>query len=275
MDPVIARKLARTANPYPSVVFLAPEAAAAYAAAGLPQGRAGYFAGRAAPMGAVTAEVVIATFYSFQPDLIRTCIPAAWSAASPEVILGHRLISVDAALRRLLGDEVVTGPEIKEAERLARTAAEACQPEGRALFAGPGQRRVPGEPHLSLWHSLTLLREHRGDGHLIALQAAGYSGCDAMVMTKAMGDASAAFVATRSWSAAQWAASADSLRARGLIDGDGLATEAGSAHREAVERQTDLLALAPLAALGEEGCLRLRELIRPMSVAIAGQLLPR
>ena len=123
MDPVIARKVARTANPYPSVVFLAPEAAAAYAAAGLPPGRAGCFAGRAAPMGAVTAEVVIATFYSFQPELIRSCIPAAWSAASPEVILGHRLSSVDAALRRILGDGVVTGPEIKEADRLARAAA--------------------------------------------------------------------------------------------------------------------------------------------------------
>jgi len=100
------------------------------------------------------------------------------------------------------------------------------------------------------------------------------SGCDAMVMTKAMGGAPAAFVATRAWSAEQWAASADSLRARGLIDGDGAATEAGRAHREAVERQTDLLALAPLEALGEEGCLRVRELVRPMSVAIAGQLLP-
>jgi hypothetical protein len=39
--------------------------------------------------------------------------------------------------------------------------------------------------------------------------------------------------------------------------------------------QTDLLALAPLEAPGEEGRLRLRELIRPMSVAIAGHLLPR
>jgi Helix-turn-helix family len=59
------------------------------------------------------------------------------------------------------------------------------------------------------------------------------------------------------------------------LAGDGAATEAGRAHREAVERQTDLLALTPLEALGEEGCLRLRELIRPMSAAIASLLLPR
>jgi hypothetical protein len=193
MDPVIARKLARTANPYPSVVFLAPEAAAAYAAAGLRPGRTGYFAGRAAPMGAVTAEVVIATFYSFQPDLIRSCIPAAWSAASPEVILGHRLLSVDAALRRILGDEVVSGPAIKEAARLARVAAEACMPEGRALFAGT--RRCPGP-------------------------------------ASPPGPVALADAAARA-------------------------------------------PLAPLEALGEEGCLRLRELIRPMSAAIASQLLPR
>jgi hypothetical protein len=96
-----------------------------------------------------------------------------------------------------------------------------------------------------------------------------------MVMTQAMGDAPAAFVASRAWSAGQWAESVDRLRARGMVDAEGIATEAGRAHREAVERQTDLLALAPLEALGEEGCLRLRELIRPMSVSIAGHLFPR
>ena len=122
----------------------------------------------------------------------------------------------------------MTSPEIKEADRLARAAADACQPEGRALFAGHASLPWPGEPHLDLWHSLTLLREHRGDGHLIALQVAGYSGCDAMVTTQAMGDAPAAFVATRAWSAEQWAELADGLRARGLIDGDGVVTEAGA-----------------------------------------------
>jgi glutamate-1-semialdehyde aminotransferase len=59
-------------------------------------------------------------------------------------------------------------------------------------------------------------------------------------------------------------------------------TGAGSARGTAVTRAAGILAafdaqapLAPLEALGEEGCLRLRELIRPMSVAIAGHLFPR
>jgi hypothetical protein len=275
VDPLIARKLARTVNPYPSAIFLAPEAAAAYAAAGLPAGPMGYFAGRAAPMGPVPAEVVIATFYNFQPALIRSCIPAAWEFATPAVLLEHRLVAVDAVLRRMLGDDVIGGPEVAAAARLARTAARACEPDGRALYAGHASLPWPGEPHLVLWHALTLLREHRGDGHVIALQAAGYSGCEALVMHQAIGELPAAFAGTRAWSAEQWAAAAESLRSRGLIDADGVATEAGRAHREAVEQQTDRLALGPLEALGEPGCLRLRELIRPMSVTIAASIYPR
>lgn len=272
VDPVIARKVNRTANPYASVIFLAAEADAAYAAAGLPRGPMGYFAGRAAPMGPVPAEVVIATFYNFQPDLVRSCIPAAWSYADPVTILAHRLPAVDAALRRILGDAAVSGPEVAEAAALARIAAEACQPEGRALFAGHASLPWPVEPHLALWHALTLLREHRGDGHLMALQAAGYSGCEALVMHAAIGEVSASLVATRAWSPQQWQEAVDSLRGRGLLDADGAATEAGRAHREAVEHQTDLLSIAPLEALGEMGALRLRESIRPMSIAIAADI---
>ena len=235
----------------------------------------GYFAGRAAPMGAVPAEVVIATFYNFQPDLVRSCIPAAWSFTTPAALLGHRLAATDSALRRVLGDDVITGPEVAEAAELATIAAHACQPEGRALFAGHASLPWPAEPHLALWHALTLLREHRGDGHLMALQLAGYSGCEALLMHVAVGGVPREFVASRAWSAGQWAAAADSLRARGLIDAAEVATEAGLAHREAVEQHTDQLALAPLAALGEDGCLRLRELVRPWSVAIAADIYPQ
>lgn len=275
VDPVIARKLARTVNPYPSIIFLAGEAATAAATAGLPRGPMGYFAGRAAPMGPVPAEVVIATFYNFQPELVRSCIPAAWSFTAPAALLEHRLAATDAALRRVLGDEVIGGPAVAEAARLATIAAQACEPEGRALFAGHAALPWPAEPHLALWHALTLLREHRGDGHLMALQLAGYSGCEALLMHVAVGGVPREFVATRAWSAEQWAAAADGLRSRGLIDADEVATESGRAHRETVEEHTDQLALAPLAALGEDGCLRLRELVRPWSVAISADIYPQ
>jgi len=62
-----------------------------------------YFAGRAAPMGAVGAGVVAATFYNFNPDLVARFIPRAWDLAGPAAIVEARFAAVDAATVRLLG----------------------------------------------------------------------------------------------------------------------------------------------------------------------------
>ena len=76
MDPTIARRTWRTLEPLHGMIYFSSEAAAAFDALGL-VGRMGYFGSRAAPMGAVPAEVVIATFYNFRPELVRASIPAA------------------------------------------------------------------------------------------------------------------------------------------------------------------------------------------------------
>ena len=66
-DPDVARRTHRTLEPFHGMIYFAPEAAEEYEALGI-AGRDGYFASRAAPMGRVPAEVVIATFYNFNPD---------------------------------------------------------------------------------------------------------------------------------------------------------------------------------------------------------------
>jgi hypothetical protein len=104
-DAVVARKTWRTLEPIHGLIYFAPEAADHYAAIGI-DGRAGYFASRAAAMGPVAAEVVIATFFNFNPGLVRAAIPAAWTTGSTDEILGARLEAADAALRRALGDVV-------------------------------------------------------------------------------------------------------------------------------------------------------------------------
>ena len=73
MEPVTARKMWRTLEPYHGMVYFAPEATAAYEALGV-MGFDGYFASRAAPMGAVPAEVVIATFFNFDHDTVRAAL---------------------------------------------------------------------------------------------------------------------------------------------------------------------------------------------------------
>jgi hypothetical protein len=268
LESTLARKMWRTMEPFHGFVYFIDEAAAAYAEAGLAPGRMGYFASRSAPMGPVPAEVVIATFFNFHPALVRDCIPEAWRLATPTRVLDARLSAVDAGLRRILGDEAA-GAEMKEAAGIARAAAEVCQPEGRPLFAGHASLGWPDEPHLVLWHAVTLLREYRGDGHIAAMVAEGVGGCEALVIHGATGDVpNAVLQSSRAWPDDEWAAAVDELRARGWLDATGALTDAGRVHRQWVEERTDALAMAPWHAVGQDQADRLRALVRPWSKAI-------
>lgn len=271
MEPTIARRTWRTVEPIHGMIYFSPEAAAEYEALGL-TGRLGYFASRAAPMGTVPAEVVIATFYNFRPALVRASIPEAWLLATRDQILDARVRGADAALRRSLPD-AIGSPEIAEAATLARRAAMiACEHlDGRPLFAGHASLPWPDETHLVLWHAQTLLREFRGDGHIAALVTAGLSGLEAAITHVATGEVpSAVLVSTRAWPEDEWRAGVEALRARGILEGgDELAlTETGRIQRQWIEDATDAAAVVAYETLGEDGCARLRALARPWSKAI-------
>jgi hypothetical protein len=271
VEPIVARKTWRTLEPLHGVIYFAPESAERYAALGV-DGQAAYFASRSAAMGPVGADVVIATFFNFNPDLVRRAIPAVWRTAAPDKILEARLEAADTVLRRVLGDAVAS-PEMSRAAELARVAAgAACEHvEGRPLFAGHAGLDWPDEAHLVLWHAQTLLREYRGDGHVAVLTASGLTGLEALVVHAATGDVPAeALKATRAWNDEQWAAGVESVRSRGwLVDGDELRlSAAGAAHRQEVEDSTDRLAVDAYRALGEDACAELRGLTRPFSQAV-------
>src|SRR3954467_674284 len=106
MDPMIARRTWRTLEPVHGMIYFAPESAASYEAIGLRGNRMGYFASRSAAMGAVPAEVVIATFFNFCPEVVSASIPAAWAVAPPAKVIEARFAAADAALRRALGGEL-------------------------------------------------------------------------------------------------------------------------------------------------------------------------
>ncbi|HEX6510212.1 MAG TPA: hypothetical protein VF221_21485 [Chloroflexota bacterium] len=274
---MIARKTWRSVEPVHAMIYFAPEAAERYVALGL-KSEMGYFASRSAPMGPVGAEVVVATFFNFNPDLVRSAIPAAWETATCGQVLEARLAGADAALRRVLGD-AVDSAEMARAAELARIAAEAAgeRAEGRPLFAGHSELPWPTEPHLVLWQAQTLLREYRGDGHIAILTGAGLIGIEALVVHAATGEVpTEALRSTRSWSHQQWNEGVEAVRSRGwLAAGAELSLSgAGRAHRQQVEDATDQLALHPYAALGDERCSELRALARPLSRTIvsAGML---
>ncbi|WP_034272201.1 SCO6745 family protein [Haloechinothrix halophila] len=262
----LAAKCHRALDPLHSLIYFAPEADEKLAGIGLKPGRMTYFASRSAPMGPVGAGVVTATFYNFNPDLVARHIPKAWGLASPDTILATRLDVVDATLRRLLGD-AVDSPEVAEAAELAREATAGCAPHGRPLYAAHAELDWPEQPHLALWHGITLLREFRGDGHIAALTTQGVDGLAALITHSASGKGftETAAKATRGWSDEQWAAGVERLREQGILDGNGELTADGVALRERVEAATDAAATAPYIHLGEEKCLRLREIGKSLS----------
>lgn len=271
MDPTTARRMHRTLEPYHGMIYFVPEGPDAYERLGLSGRRMGYFASRAAALGAVPAEVVIATFFNFSPALVRRSIPEAWRRADPAEVLDARLAAADAALRRMLGD-AVTSPEMAEAAELARDATRGCRPEGRPLYAAHAALEWPRAPHLVLWHAQTLLREFRGDGHIAALVAEGVTGPEALVVHDATGDLpSGVLQASRAWSDDEWAAAVGWVRARGWLDADGSLTAEGRESRQWVEDRTDELMLPCWDRLGDAGCARLRELARPFSRTITDQ----
>ncbi len=262
------RRLWHLLEPVHALVYFAPEPKAAYAEVGLKGGWMGYFASRSAAMGPVPASVVTATFYSFHRDMVKRSIPDAWSFASPADVVAARLTGVERALRRVLGD-AVDGEHVRRASGLAARALDACDVAGRPLFAAHVALPEPAEPHLALWHRLTCLREHRGDGHVATLLSAGLDGCEANVLQTAAGRLTAQMQQDfRGWSPVEWGAATNRLTDDGFLDAHGALSDDGAALLADVERRTDLLAAPPYERLGDDGRAALAEALRPLAAAV-------
>jgi hypothetical protein len=269
----VARRMWLSMEPYHALVYFAPEARHEMDEVGMKGFWMGYFASRAAAMGAASAPVVTATFFNFNPHMVERAIPDAWSLALPTELIAARLLAADRALRRVCGDELITSPAVAEAAELATRAAEVCgrMPEGRPLGAAHAGVALADDPHLVLWQAATALREWRGDGHIAALVDAGVGAPACHVLLAARGAVPAEVLRTsRQWSEGDWAAAVDDLRTRGWVDADGAFIDAGRVVGDRIEARTDELALAPWDELGRDSCDRLAELMGPLVGAISG-----
>ncbi|QBI52824.1 SCO6745 family protein [Streptomonospora litoralis] len=277
-SPDLGRTVWSVLEPIHILVYFASEAQARYATIGLEHRAMAYFASRSAAMGAVGPGPVAAAFYNFNPEVVRSVIPHAWSLASPEDVLHARSEIAEQALRRSLGPETVDSAEMREAADLARSAALAAAGlvHGRPLFAAHAGLEWPEDPHLVLWHAATLLREFRGDGHIAALVSAGVSPMDALVTHAATGEIKASFLRkSRGWSDEEWDAGVRGAVERGLVTADSEGTvsltDAGRTLRSDLESRTDELSVEPYAAIGRKGCERLAELVSPFSDTVRAE----
>jgi hypothetical protein len=240
--------------------YFAEEVTAALVALGL-RPRLSYFAARSAAFGPVGPEVPTATFYVFAPWLHARALPSSWSVASPEEVQQARRESMAVVLHRVFGD--VDDTELAELLALVRTACDGLTPQGRPLYAAHSALAWPDDPRVGLWHAAALVREHRGDGHIAVLLAAGLDPVESLVLNGLFAGNTAFLRATRGWTDEEWVAGEQRLAARGLV-ADGALTEAGVTFRRGLERDTDRLALEGWAHLGLEGTRRVVDLATPL-----------
>ena len=262
-----ARALWQCVEPYHAVTYFTDEARAAFEAIGLRGFWRGYFAGRAAPLGAVGAEPVVAMFYGFHPDFVARAIPEVWETVTPEAAIAARAAGAGNALARCLD---VQTPDIARAARLVLQATDGCDPFARALFAANHELEWPRAPHVALWHGCTLLREHRGDGHVASLYAADVDPCEAHVLRLAVSGVGRDTIAPfRGWDDDDWSAAAARLAEKGWLHDDGSATKVGLDAHASIEADTDRMAEGPVRALGEDGLAELLAILQPLAVALA------
>ena len=208
-----------------------------------------YFAGRAAPLGHAPAEVVDALFYNFAPGEVARHIPKVWRTTTTASAIAARQIGCAQALRRILGDRVDT-PAFTRTTELLLKAATSAPLEGRPMYAALRSIPIPDDPVARLFHAASLLREHRGDGHIAALMTEGVGGLEAHVLSALDLDIPAEkFGRIHHLPGAQLAAVLDGMRQRGLIGGDGRLSAQGRAVKRRVEALTDDLAATPYERL--------------------------
>jgi hypothetical protein len=267
MEPA-ARRLHRLVEPVHLVTYFSGEPTSALMALGHRNYWDGYFAGRAAPLGRVPAAVVHAVFYNFADGEVSRHIPRVWDTATPEDALAARERGSVAALRRILRD-LADDPALARAAELATKAATGAATEGRVLYAALRALRVPEEPVARLWHAATLLREHRGDGHIAALVAEGIGGTEAHVL-HALSDGIRAekFGRVHHLPSVQLAAVVDRMRGRGLIEASGWLSDAGRESKERIESLTDDLAAPAYDSLTPSELDQLVADLEPISAAL-------
>jgi hypothetical protein len=271
--PPTPRRLWSFFEPLHAVTYFTPQAAAAFEAAGLTGYWRRYFAGRAAALGPVGPGPVTAAFFGFAPAMVSRALPDVWSRISPSAAVAARTAGATAALTDLFSG--LPSATVAGAADLLAAAARAADLPGRVLAAAHTDLPWPQDPIGRLWHAATILREHRGDGHVAALLAAGVDGCESVVWRVSLegGRLREVTQPARGWTDEQWQAAAQRLEKRGWLTAGGAATAAGRDAYAEVEALTDRLAANPWLHLGDAGAERCAGLLAPLA-ARAWTVLP-
>lgn len=266
----VARAMWQLFEPVHAVAYFVPGAREPLAEAGYRGFWRCYFAARLAPLGQLPPAAAVAVLYTFAPHMVERAVPEIWSVAAPEVALRARVEGAGRALGGLL-DDAARGDLQATLDDLEQVV-EDLDCVGRPLAAA--NRAVPAsdDPVERLWQLCTVLREHRGDGHLAALVLHGLGGCQALAWRCAVDLSREVLQPARGWTDEDWRAALDDLVERGLTDGSGTATEAAHQLLLTVESLTDQAAESPWLALGDVRTAALRARLGRIVAPLRGLL---
>lgn len=265
----LARLIWRRLEPLHAMTYFAKESHAALEGVGMKGFWMGYFAGRAAALGPVGPAVVTSTFYNFHPSRVARAVPDCWNITTPAAILKARN---DGMLNALNATIELSPQDLRTLAPLAANMAAATMDDigGRPLHAAHTQVAWPDDgPAMQAWWAATLIREHRGDGHIAALVDAEVRPCEALVLQHTYaGVPRETLQGTRNWPDDEWTAAVESLASRGWLTGDGGPTDAGRDGLAKIEARTDELAMYPLNAIGVDAGAALAEAALPVAQAV-------
>ena len=268
MTPTLARRMFDLVEPIGVVPYSTDEPNETMFALGFSNYWDTYFAGRAAPLGIVPAAVVDALFYNFAPGEVARHIPKVWRTTTPEAAIAARQAGCVRALERILGDHIGT-PAFGRAAELLTKAAVSAPIEGRPMYAALRTLPIPDEVVARLFHAASLVREHRGDGHIAALMVEGVGRLEAHVLLALdMNMPAHKFGRIHHLPAEQLAAVIDGMRERGLIGDDGWLSDDGHAVKQRVESLTDVLAAAPYEILEPDELDELMRALEPLAALL-------
>ena len=250
-------------EPIHAVTYFSPEAREAFADIGLTRYWDGYFAGRAAPLGAVAAAPVVAIFSGFAPFLVERVLPAVWSTVTVDRVLDARSRGAAETLRNFVPDE----RSVTEAADALAQVAVRVDTIGRPLAAANSALPVESDPYRRLWQAAATLREHRGDGHVIALVEGGIAGISTIVLRSAVDIDATSVRKARGWTEEQWAAAVEELAARGLLTGQGEISEKGRAALDRAEHVTNRLAVLPWSGVTDDEIAGVARTLAPIARA--------
>jgi hypothetical protein len=264
----VARPLRDLVELVSANVYFAPEAHQRYAALGLDYAP-GYFGSRGACLGHPSGDVVAAAFGVFKPAVIRVAVDEAWSKTTPESLLAAREEGAVASLTRIYGPTYagIGVDGVRRATELLYRCADAATGEGRALFSGLRSLGRPGTLIGDLWRAADLVREHRGDSHIMAWASHGLDAIEATLTTELWWRLPIkSYVKTRGWSDVEIDTAAERLRADGIVHGDSFTPE-GEHLRSEIEWATDRQERGIVEALGDDAT-ELFRLLTPLGDAV-------